>query len=44
LTIYFLPVWGFIWLIIAIVFFALGVLVGLAAFKVRTLEEWFFSG
>lgn len=29
-------VWGFIWLIVAIIFFALGVIVGIAAFKVRS--------
>lgn len=29
-----LPVWGVIWLIQAIVFFALGIIVGLVAFKV----------
>lgn len=31
----FILVWGVIWLIIAFCFFAAGVLVGLAAFKVR---------
>jgi len=29
-------VWGFIWLIQAFIFFALGVIVGLVAFKVRS--------
>ncbi|KAJ7756868.1 peptidase M50B-like-domain-containing protein [Mycena maculata] len=32
-------VWGFIWLIQALVFFAAGVLVGLAAFKESTAEQ-----
>jgi len=29
------PVWGVIWLIQATIFFALGIIVGLVAFKVR---------
>lgn len=35
-------VWGVIWLLIAFVFFALGVLVGIAAFKVciSSLQIW----
>lgn len=35
---HFFPVWGVIWLIQAIIFFALGVIVGLVAFKVRFLH------
>jgi len=32
-------VWGFIWLIVAIIFFALGILVGLAAFKESAQQQ-----
>jgi len=30
-------VWGFIWMIQAVIFFALGVIVGLVSFKVRLI-------
>lgn len=36
-------VWGVIWLIVACIYFALGIVVGLVAFKVTAFDPFFWT-